>query len=368
MSASIPALFSPIKVGRVNLQHRIALCPLTRYRATKAHTPIVPVVSEYYRQRGSAGGTLLITEGTFISPEAGGLDNVPGIWSDEQIEAWKQITDAVHAQGSYIYLQLWALGRSGNPDVLAAEGLPYVSASDIPLKSVAPRPLSVPEIKSYVEKFTTAASNAINRAGFDGVEVHGANGYLVDQFLQDVTNKRTDEYGGDVEGRTRFALEILEAVTKEVGADRTAIRISPWGKFQNMRMDDPKPTFSHLVTQIRERFPDLAYIHAVEPRIADGTVKAESEVPKDEENDFLRKLWAPRPFISAGGYTRELALKVAEEKGDIIASGKLFLSNPDLVQRWRKNLTQNAWDASTFYVPGDASGKGYIDYPFAGSE
>ncbi|KAL4257046.1 Aldolase-type TIM barrel [Pleurotus pulmonarius] len=173
-----------------------------------------------------------------------------------------------------------------------------------------------------------------------------------------------DEYGGSVEGRTRFAMEVLEAITKAVGQDRTAIRISPWSKFNDMRMEDPKPTFSCLVTQIRERFPDLSYIHVVEPRVADMDIRKDSDLSEDEEIDFLRKIWSPRPFVVAGGYTRELALKGAE-KGDIIASGRLFLSNPDLVQRWRKNLPLNAYDRSTFYAHGDASGKGYIDYPFS---
>ncbi|KAF7421212.1 hypothetical protein PC9H_011733 [Pleurotus ostreatus] len=365
---SIPSLFHPIKVGRLTLQHRVVLCPLTRCRATKSEQmPILPIVRDYYAQRASAPGTLLITEGTIIAPEAGGLDNVPGIWSDEQIGAWKQITDAVHAQGSHIYMQLWALGRCANPSILNAQNTPYVSASDIPLRaspSAIPRPLTVAEIEELAQSFGRAASNAINKAGFDGVEVHGASGYLMDQFLQDTSNKRKDEYGGSVEGRTRFALEVLEAVTREVGQDRTAIRISPWSKFNDMRMEDPKPTFSYLVTQIRERFPNLSYVHVVEPRVADMNIRKDSDLSEDEENDFLRKIWAPRPFIVAGGYTRELALKGAE-KGDIIASGRLFLSNPDLVLRWRKDLPLNAYDRSTFYAHGDASEKGYVDYPFA---
>ncbi len=226
-------------------------------------------------------------------------------------------------------MQLWAIGRCANPSILNAQKIPYVSASAIPLKaspSYIPRPLTIAEINKLAQSFGKAASNAVNKAGFDGVEVHGSSGYLVDQFLQDTSNERRDEYGGSVEGRTRFAMEVLEAITKAVGQDRTAIRISPWSKFNDMRMEDPKPTFSYLVTQIRERFPDLSYIHVVEPRVADMDIRKDSDLSEDEEIDFLRKIWAPRPFVVAGGYTRELALKGAE-KGDIIASGRLFLSN-----------------------------------------
>ncbi|KAJ8507389.1 hypothetical protein ONZ45_g10252 [Pleurotus djamor] len=364
---STSKLFQPIKVGRVTLQHRVALAPLTRNRSTKEQVPILPLVSEYYSQRGSTPGTLLITEATIIAPPAGGYDFVPGVWSVDQITAWKKITDAVHAKGSFIYLQLWALGRAAHPNVLEAQNLPYVSASDIPLSYQPippPRPLTVAEIKDYVQLFAKAASNAVNLAGFDGVELHGANGYLIDQFLQDVTNHRTDEYGGSVEKRAQFGLEVLDAVTKEIGADRTAIRISPWGQYQEMRMKDPKPTFSYFVTQVTERFPDLAYLHVIEPRMATGEPVPDSTLSPYEENDFLRKIWAPRPFISAGGYTRDLALE-AVEKGDIIAVGRYFISNPDLPLRWKHDIPLNDYDRSTFYAPGDASGKGYTDYSFA---
>lgn len=355
-----PKLFTPIKVGDSTLQHRIVMAPLTRFRATKDHTP-TPLMAEYYAQRASTPGTLLVTEATFISPWAGGYPNVPGIWSDEQVAGWKQVTDAVHAQGSFIYVQLWALGRAANPAVLTEEGnYPYVSASDVPLEDhPVPRPLTKEEIKEYIQAYADASRNAI-RAGFDGVELHGANGYLIDQFIQDVSNKRTDEYGGSIENRARFALEALEAATKAIGESKVGIRLSPWGRFQGMRMADPKPGFAYLVSEIAKRFSNLAYIHVVEPRV-EGNMDREPQ--EGESNDFLREVWGQRPFISAGGYNRELAFKVAEETGNLIAVGRYFISNPDLPVRWQKNLPAEKGDRAMYYNVG--SPKGYIDYPFA---
>ncbi|KAJ7204935.1 hypothetical protein GGX14DRAFT_645380 [Mycena pura] len=361
------ALFQPVKVGRLQLAHRVVLCPLTRYRASNpGHVPVLPMVKEYYTQRASTPGTLLITEATFIAARAGGTPNIPGIWSEEQIAAWKEVTDSVHAAGSYLYLQLWALGRAANPQHLQKEdpSFPYVSASDVKLAAKPPpRPLAVNEIHEYVELYAQAAKNAL-RAGFDGVEVHGANGYLIDQFIQDVSNKRTDEYGGSVEKRCRFALEVLEAVTSAVGANRTGIRLSPWSTFQEMRMADPTPTFTHLVSQIKKAHPDLAYLHVIEPRINGGT-DAKGDVEDDSEsNDFIRALWAPKILISAGGYTRESALARAEKAGELIGFGRPFLANPDLPVRLMKDLAMNQPNRKTFYTA--ASAEGYTDYPFAG--
>ncbi|KAJ7488912.1 hypothetical protein FB451DRAFT_1223253 [Mycena latifolia] len=366
-------LFKPIMLGDILLKHRIVMAPLTRFRADKQHVPL-PHVQEYYAQRGSVEGTLLITEATFISPRAGGFDNVPGIWSDEQIAVWKQITDAVHAKGSFIYLQLWALGRAARPSELKAEdpSLPYVSASDIPLRErpeteIHPRPLSVPEIKEYVKLYATAASNAVHKAGFDGVEIHNANGYLLDQFLQDVSNVRTDEYGGSPENRAKFSLEVVDAVAAAVGPKKTGIRISPWNTFHDMLMKDPKPTFAYLVSQILQRHPDLAYIHAVEPRV-DRTV-TRTVIPEGWSNDFLRDIWvspgSDRRFISVGGYTRALALEYADTKDDIIAFGRQFISNPDLPHRVLHDIPFSDYDRKRFYAPGSLDPKGFTDYPFA---
>ncbi|KAI0342407.1 FMN-linked oxidoreductase [Trametopsis cervina] len=362
MAATEPKLFTPIQVGDVTLQHRVVLAPLTRFRASKAHVH-KPIAVEYYKQRASVPGTMLITEASYIAAKAGGYANVPGIYNDEQIAAWKEIVDAVHAKGSFIYLQLWALGRAAMPEQLELEGsFPYVSASDVLLegRDVAPRALTTDEIKEYVQFYATAASNAVHRAGFDGVEIHGANGYLVDQFLQDVTNKRTDAYGGSIENRTRFALEVIDAVAAKVGAEKTGIRLSPWGSYNGMRMQDPIPTFRYLVQQITERQPKLAFIHVVEPRV-NGAV--DREVQEGESNDSLREVWGSRPFISAGGYNREHALKIAEEKGDLIAFGRDYIPNPDLPLRLKKNLPLTKYDRQTFYEA--EAEKGYSDYPFA---
>ncbi|KAJ8487870.1 hypothetical protein ONZ45_g14167 [Pleurotus djamor] len=365
-STTTPKLFQPTKVGRLDLQHRIILAPLTRHRATKDFVPIVPMVAEYYAQRASTPGTLLITEATYVAPEAGGFEHAPGIWSEEQIAAWRQVTDAVHARGSYIYMQLWALGRAALHEVLSSQNLPYVSASDVPLSyqnNPPPRTLTIPEIHQFIRLFAKAAHNAVHLAGFDGVELHGAHGYLVDQFLQDTSNNRTDEYGGSIENRARFALEVIEAITKEIGQDRTGMRISPWSQWQEMRMKDPRPNFAYFVGQLKERFPDLAYLHVTEPRINDGLGVKEIEVV-DEENDFLRKAWGDKPFISAGGHTRERALKAAED-GLLIGVGRHFLANPDLPLRWKLDLPLNPYNRPTFYLHGDDTGLGYTDYPFA---
>ncbi|CEL54788.1 Festuclavine dehydrogenase subunit FgaOx3 OS=Neosartorya fumigata (strain ATCC MYA-4609 / Af293 / CBS 101355 / FGSC A1100) GN=fgaOx3 PE=3 SV=1 [Rhizoctonia solani AG-1 IB] len=266
MSSLSNKLFTPLKLGSITLSHRVVMAPLTRYRANDGHAHTELGV-QYYAQRAEVPGTLLVTEGTLISPEAGGYDRVPGIWSDEQIAAWKKVTDAVHERHSYIYLQLWALGRAADPNVLVREGLPFVSASPIPIEEGGPVPsaLSEEEIKRYIEQYVQAAKNAVFRAGFDGVELHSANGYLLDQFLQDNSNKRTDRYGGSVENRGRFVLEVVKAVATAVGENKTAIRFSPWTRFQGMRMQDPIPTFSYVIKELSEKHSDLAYVHFVEP-------------------------------------------------------------------------------------------------------
>jgi len=227
-------LFEPLKVGSLELAHRVVMAPLTRFRADDRHIPL-PFVKRYYEQRASVPGTLLITEATFITPQAGGYNNVPGIWSTEQIQAWKEVTDAVHAKGSYIFCQLWALGRVAVPDNLRKEGFKLVSSSPTPVSSEheIPEELSEEEIQQYIVDYTQAAKNAIE-AGFDGVELHGANGYLVDQFLQDTCNARTDRWGGNVENRSRFHLEITKSLVKAIGAERVGVRLSPYSTFQGM--------------------------------------------------------------------------------------------------------------------------------------
>ncbi|KAI0036283.1 putative NADPH2 dehydrogenase chain OYE2 [Vararia minispora EC-137] len=358
MINTVSHIFQPLQVGPHDLQHRIVLAPLTRNRATADHIP-TSLMREYYAQRASTPGTLLITEATPVAECAGGMRNVPGIWNEAQIEGWRTIVDAVHDKGSFIWLQLWALGRAGYPEVLAEHNYPYVSASAIKLKdrTVVPRALTILEIKKYVELFATAARNA-RRAGFDGVEMHGANGYLIDQFLQSVSNERTDEYGGSIENRIRFADEVVDAVVDAIGADRTAIRLSPWSVYQDMCMPDPVPTFDTLLRRIDTKHPTLAYIHIVEPdaygadRVAPGVQRS---------NAFVDAIRLPRPVVHTNGLTRISALEMTKADGVLAGFGRAFLANPDLPRRLEKDLPLNDVDYTTFYF-GDH--KGYTDYPF----
>lgn len=325
-------LFKPLQVGRCSLGNRLALAPLTRNRADDHHVPVYPMVAEYYAQRASVPGTLLITEATFIAPQAGLYDRVPGIWSDAQIAGWKRVTDAVHAKKSFIFMQLWALGRASSPETLQkelGEGAKLVGAGDIPIEGHAkPTPLTEGEIWEYVQWYAQAARNAI-AAGFDGVEVHGANGYLPDQFLQDVSNNRTDAWGGTVENRARFTLEVVKAIVEAVGPDRTSIRLSPFSTFQSMRMADPVPQFSHLVKELKQW--DLAYIHLVESRIAGNL-----DTDHTEKLDPFIDIWGNHgPILLAGGFTPSSARKAVDEdypdKQVVVVFGRYFISNPDLV-------------------------------------
>ncbi|KAI0063566.1 NADH:flavin oxidoreductase/NADH oxidase [Artomyces pyxidatus] len=355
-------LFQPIQFGHAALKHRVVMAPLTRNRGDKTHTH-TDLALEHYSTRASVPGTLIITEATFISHKASGYTfHAPGIWREDQIASWKKIVDAVHARGSFIYLQIWALGRSASPEQLALEdpSFPYVGAGDVPIEgfSKTPRALTKDEIKEYVQLYATAAANGVHKAGFDGVEIHGANGYLVDQFLKEHSNNRTDEYGGTPEKRTKFALEVVEAVTAAIGAERVGLRLSPWpSAYEPLETYDPRPTYSHLVTQIRERFPSFGYLHVVEPRIR-GSFDRENN--NTESNDFLRDIWGSRTWVSAGGYVRENAIKQADERGEIIAFGRLYTSNPDLPIRLEKNLPLTPYDRSTFYTL--ETPVGYNDY------
>ncbi|KAJ7052292.1 NADH:flavin oxidoreductase/NADH oxidase [Mycena amicta] len=366
MSASTSQLFQATRIGDIELSHRVVFAPVTRYRGDDKHAPL-PHVAEYYEQRASTPGSLLVTEATFIAARAGGYKNVPGIWSDEHIAEWKQVTDRVHAKGSYIFLQLHVLGRAAEPDVLAEDNLPYVSASNVPLtgRPRPPRPLTKDELKEYLELYATAATNAVNKASFDGVEIHGANGYLLDQFLHESSNTRTDEYGGpSVENRTRFPLEVAEAVVKAVGQKKTGFRVSPWSTFQDMYIADPKPTYSHLITQLRDRYPELAYLHIVEPR-ADGD-DTSVNFKEWHSNDFIRDIWGDRPLIHAGGYTRQTAMAAAEQKpNELFAFGRYYIANPDLPYRLLNDIALTVGTRAFYYAPGSSDPKGFTDYPFA---
>ena len=337
------------------------MAPLTRFRANDAHVH-GDLAVEYYSQRASVPGTLLITEATFISPRASGYPNVPGVYNAAQVAAWKKVTDAVHAKGSFIYCQLWALGRAATPDVLKKEGNEkwYTSSSDIPLEGKPkPRPLDEEEIWGYVQDYAHAAKTAIE-AGFDGVEIHGANGYLVDQFLQDTANKRDDAWGGSVEKRSRFGLEVAKAVVEAVGADRTGIRLSPFSTFQQMKMAEPIPQFSHIIKGLKEL--KLAYIHLVESRVSGN-----ADVEPTEKVDPLLEVWNnASPVFLAGGFQPESAKKSVEEYGKydvVVVFGRHFIANPDLPFRVQKGIEFTKYNRDTFYKTG--SPDGYIDYPFS---
>ncbi|KAK4953572.1 hypothetical protein LTR10_008170 [Elasticomyces elasticus] len=358
-------LFTPLKLGNHELSHRIAMAPLTRFRAGDDHVQL-PFVKDYYTERACVPGTMMVTEATVISPAASGYANVPGIYSDAQIKAWKEIVDSVHKAGGIFFLQLWALGRSANPDVKKSEGTgDVVSASDIPESvsgnSPTPRPLTEEEIQQYIKDYATAAKNAVEGAGFDGVEIHGANGYLVDQFIQDTSNKRTDGWGGSIEKRARFSLEVTKAVVDAVGADRTAIRLSPWSPFQGMGMKDPIPQFSYIVEEVKKL--KLAYIHLVESRVSGN-----ADIEGTEKVDPFIDIWGTTsPILLSGGFKPASAQRaVNEEYKDnniVIVFGRYFVSNPDLVFRVEKGIELTQYDRKTFY---DAKNeKGYLGYPFS---
>ncbi|OJD19676.1 hypothetical protein AJ78_00408 [Emergomyces pasteurianus Ep9510] len=352
-------LQTPIQVGNITLQHRVVLAPLTRYRADDNHVPL-PFVKDYYAQRASIPGTLLITEGTFISPRAGGFSNVPGIYNDMQIKAWKEVTDAVHAKGCFIFCQLWALGRAANAQVLTANGYPVVSSSNLPIseKRPVPEPLDEEGIQTFIRDYVQAAKNAIH-AGFDGVEIHGANGYLCDQFLQDLCNNRNDRWGGSIENRSRFCIEVATEVAAAIGCEKTAYRVSPWSPFQGMGMADPRPQFTHLAQSLAKI--GLAYLHIVESRINgsqsfDGTYQS---------TDFLVDAFENcGAVILAGGFTAQSAEKTIDNHKNqriAIAFGRYFTANPDLPFRVFNHIDFTSYNRGTFYTP--KSTVGYIDYP-----
>ncbi|KAH6632303.1 hypothetical protein F5144DRAFT_573641 [Chaetomium tenue] len=359
-------LFQPLQLNpKIRLTHRMAMAPLTRYRASDEHVPL-PLVATYYSQRAaSQPGTLLVTEATFVSRAAGGYANAPGIHNPAQVAAWRTVTDAVHAKGGYIFCQLWSLGRAADAAVAEKEGFRVHSSSAVampePKDAPVPVAMTVEEIKVRVGEYAHAAKCAIE-AGFDGVEIHGANGYLIDQFLQDTCNQRTDEYGGSVENRSRFALEVVQAVVDAVGAERTAIRMSPWTRFQGMRMKDPIPQFSDIIRKINGF--GLAYLHLVQRRVE--TSDTESVTVDGESLDFAAELW-DGPLLIAGSVTpqnaRELVDGQFKHKNVIATFGRYFISTPDLPFRIKEGIALNPYDRSTFYLP--KSPVGYIDQPFS---
>ena len=353
-------LFEPTRIGDIEVANRVVMAPLTRSRADEAagDIPGSPMNVEYYRQRSNAG--LIISEGTQVSPVGKGYMATPGIYSDEQVEGWKPITQAVHEAGSKIVAQIWHVGRVTHPNLTG--GVQPIAPSAVTPKVTAythagkveapePRALATEEIKEIVAEYRRGAANAI-RAGFDGIELHGANGYLIDQFLRDGANQRTDEYGGSIENRARFALEVVDAVVAEIGAGRVGIRLSPVTPANDLADSNPQAVFGYLVEELDKR--GIAFIHFVE-----GATGGPRDIPGF---DFA---WARQAFkgtyIANNGYTREMALEAVESgRADAVAFGRAYIANPDLVQRLKLNAPFNTPNPQTFYVPGEA---GYIDYP-----
>ncbi|KAK2040172.1 NADH:flavin oxidoreductase/NADH oxidase [Colletotrichum somersetense] len=360
-------LFKPLRVGNTTLQHRIVMAPLTRFRADHGtHAPL-PMVKEYYAQRASVPGTMIITEATFISREVdgltyAGLSHTPGVYTPEQVAAWREVTDAVHARGSFIWMQLWALGRATDPARARARGHAVKAPSPIPAGEGAhvPEEMTREDIRRVVADFAAAARSAVEEAGFDGVELHGANGYLIDQFLQDRSNRRTDEYGGSVENRARFAFEVAEAVVAAVGADRVGIRLSPWSAFQGMRMADPVPQFAHVARALRPL--GLAYLHVIGGRV-DGNADREGGA---DNVRFMVDAWGrASPVLIAGGFDPQSARRAVEENKDAevaVVFGRWFISNPDLPFRVEKGIPLTPYERETFYAE---TNKGYTDYAFS---
>lgn len=339
-------LFQPIKIGNLQLLHKIVLAPLTRRRGDDSHNPS-DLAIEYYKQRADSPGTLLITEGTYTSPEVVGYTGAPGIYTETQINAWKKIVAATHEKGSFAFVQLFQHGRSN--EVLDNPNYRAYAPSAIPLGDApAPHAVTKEEIKSLINDYKVAAENAI-KAGFDGVEIHAANGYLLNEFLDSGINHRTDEYGGSLENRARFLFEILELVIGAIGIKKVGVRLSPFSTYQGTAQTSQVDIHSYVVERLARDYPDLAFLHLVE---AFG---------RNSGNlDFAVKLWAPRPIIFAGGYTPETAEKrVKEVPNSLVAFGQSFIPNPDLVERIRKGASLREPDSSTFYTGGP---NGYTSY------
>jgi len=316
---------------------------------------------EYYAQRASVPGTLLISEATAVNSRSAALPNTPGLYTEEQINSWKPITKAVHEKGSYIYVQLQIVGRSARPGAVK-RGADVFGPSDIPVSSEnpIPRPLREEEILQFIQDYRQAAENAI-KAGFDGVEIHGANGYLIDQFSQDISNQRTDGWGGSIEKRARFGIEISKAIAEAIGADRVGYRVSPWSKHHGMGMEDPVPQFTYLAHELKKL--KLAYLHIVEARI-----KGNADVDSQESIEWLVDAWENvTPVIVAGGYTlessKEALDKTYRDKDVLIAFGRAFVSNPDLPFRLEKGLPIAKHIRELFYEVGKP--EGYTDYPMS---
>lgn len=343
----------PLTLGALELKNRVIMAPLTRSRATADRVP-TPMMAEYYAQRASAG--LIISEATVISEEANGYLNTPGLFSDAQVEGWKQVTKAVHEKGGLIVAQLWHVGRVSHPDLLNGET--PVSASSVQQAGhvsllrpkrpyVLPRPLEIAEIQAITEQYKQAAIRA-KAAGFDGVELHAANGYLIDQFLQTKTNKREDEYGGSVENRARFLLEVMDALIEVWGADRVGVHLAPRGDEHDMGDNDPRETFGYVMEQLGKR--QIAFFFTRE------------YLAEDSISEYMKQRSHGVPYIANMRLSREDAIELlASGKADAVSFGKAYIANPDLYERLLEDAPLNELKLENMI--GSQAAEGYIDYP-----
>ncbi|EGZ19690.1 hypothetical protein PHYSODRAFT_496544 [Phytophthora sojae] len=377
-ATAAPSLFSAVTLGGkkdpVQLKHRVAMAPLTRVRTGDAGTP-TDLVAQYYSQRASDGG-LLITEATNISATARGYFGAPGIFQQNQVESWKPVTKAIHDKGGKVFVQLWHTGRVGHPLNQPGGQLPVSSSatSMANVKShavtregrkdyVTPRALDIAEIPDVVADYRRAAENAI-AAGFDGVEIHAANGYLLEEFLCDSVNTRTDQYGGSIENRARLIFEVLDTVLASLPSSKVGIRLSPFGDTFGCKDSAPRETYGYVVNKLNDY--DLAYLHVIERR---GMHTDNSDVPAGGVARHFRGVYKS-VLITAAGFDRADAMKTIEDGGaDLVAFGRDFISNPDLVERLRTNAALTPYEPNTFYLqPSMPLEAGYTDYPFVGEE
>jgi N-ethylmaleimide reductase len=366
---NFPSLFSPVKIGAYQLTHRLVMAPLTRMRAEKPSLAPRPLNAEYYAQRATPGG-LIVAEASPVTATGFGNPGVPGIYTEQQIAGWHKVVDAVHAKGGVIFLQLWHVGRVSHSSFQPGGALP-VAPSAVPISSEfkamtadgkvvdyeTPRALETSEIPAMVDAYRVGAKNAL-KAGFDGVEIHGANGYLIEQFLQSRSNLRTDQYGGSIENRVRFLMEVTQAAIEVWGADRVGVRLSPYGIANGSGEADPMPLYSHAIKSLDKL--GLAYLHFIEPR-SSGAGRAEvnhQNVPSAMV--LYRPMWSGK-LISAGGFTGEAAdAAIAAGHADAIAFGRIFISNPDLPRRLQHGYPLTPYNRATFY---GGEENGYTDYP-----
>ncbi|MAP13510.1 alkene reductase [uncultured Sulfitobacter sp.] len=353
-------LFTPFTAGEIEADNRLVMAPLTRNRADNETGEVADMHVEYYRQRAGAG--IIITEATQISPEGKGYFQTPGIHTEGQVAAWRKVTDAVHSEGGRIVIQLWHVGRISHTSLQPEGGKPVApSAIAAGVKTFTangfedtsePRALDLDEMPRLVADYAHAAEMA-KKAGFDGVEVHGANGYLLDQFLKTGSNKRDDAYGGSVENRARLLFEVLDAVTKVWGGERVGLRLSPFSPANGIEDANPQETFEYVVKGLNRY--NLSYLHLVE-----GATGGSRELDEGESIAALRALFEG-PYMANNGYDREMAIEAVDnDKADLIAVGRPFIANPDLLRRWQMNGPLNEGDTDTYYGGGR---EGFTDYP-----